>query len=74
MLHNENHLEIEKANVVYLRKQLIYYNSTENETQLKKRRYTRKTHLTLLSKKAIIAFSLYLLSSKSHSQPDELFL
>jgi hypothetical protein len=46
MFHGENYHEIENANVVYLCKQWIYYNSTENEIQLKNRRYTRKTQLT----------------------------
>jgi hypothetical protein len=46
--------------------------SPENETQLKKKPYTRKIQLTSV-KESIIPFSLYL-SSKSHSQLDELFI
>jgi hypothetical protein len=45
----ENHREIEKV---------IYYNSTENQTQLKKRRYTRKTQLTSV-KESIIPFIFF---------------
>jgi hypothetical protein len=47
---------------------LFYYNSTENETELKKRRYTCKTQMTSV-KEGIIP-----LSSKNHSQLDELFM
>jgi hypothetical protein len=44
MFHGENHREIENANVVYLCKQWIYYNSTENEIQLKKKDVTLAKH------------------------------
>jgi hypothetical protein len=48
----------------------MYYNSTEKETKLKKRRYTREAQLTFI-KEGII---LFLLSSKSHRQLNELFI